>query len=96
MKENKKFIIVLIVAGIIIIAGAAVVLLYNPAKQLAGEEEEITPPAATGNVSDLTNALDKEVLDEMNVSYNEDGADLMISDSEAINSFGQAADDTSL
>jgi flagellar basal body-associated protein FliL len=94
MKSNKNLII-LITVGLIVIVGAAAFLIFN---NLNPQQEEtgIVPPQATGKLSDLTNALNKEVTDEMNLVYEEDDANLITSDTDLINDFGQSADDSSL
>lgn len=96
---NNKNLILLVAIGLIIIAVVAAFLILNPLRPVRpeeGEEAEITPPEATGKVSDLIDALEKEVIDEMNVVYEEDEADIIISDREEISDFGQSADDTGL
>lgn len=97
MKNNKNLIL-LVVIGLIIIGSLTLLLIFNPLKPAGpeGEETGIAPPEATGNVGDLIDALDKEIQDEMNLVYEEDDAELIISDNEAINNFGQSADDAGL
>lgn len=97
MQKNKVLIIAVIIIVILIIAGYA---YYKWAPELSEEKEsseEITPPEPTGEISDLIEALEKEIQDELNVVYegDEDG-DLITSDSEEVNDFGRSADDTGL
>jgi flagellar basal body-associated protein FliL len=94
MASNKSLII-LIVIGLVIIIGAAAFLIFNPLRP-AEQEAGITPPAATGKLSDLKNALDEEVTDEMNLVYDGDDASLITSDADLINDFSQSADDPEL
>lgn len=62
-----------------------------------GAEEEITPPAATGNVDDLVDALIKEVSDEESVlRAADDEAAALIDDAQEISDFGQSAEDNEL
>ena len=98
MTDNKN-IILLFVIGLIVIMGVVAILVFNPLKPVSpeeGEEAEIIPPEATGKISDLTDALEKEILDEMNLVYDEDEAGIIISDTEEISDFGQLADDAGL
>ena len=96
---NNKNIILLFVIGLIVIIGIVAFFVFNPLKPVSpeeGEEAEIIPPEATGKISDLTDALEKEIVDEMNLVYDGDEADIIISDVEEISDFGQSADDTGL
>jgi len=98
MQKNKTLIIAVIMIIILITAGYAY-YRWMP-KELAEEEEkegEITPPEATGKVSDLIDALEKEIQDELDVVYegDEDG-NLILSDTEEIDDFGRSADDAGL
>jgi len=104
MKENKSLLFILGVVIVLLIVGVGFAILrdyfgqVNPAapEDKSQKAEEIIPPAATGQISDLADALEKEIIDEMDIVYEEDESDLIISDSEEINDFGQAADDTGL
>jgi len=97
---KNKNIIFLAIIGLIIIIGIAAVLIFKDSLKPAGPEEgeraEIAPPEATGEISDLADSLEKEIIDEMNLVYEEDEAGLIVSDMEEINDFGQSADDTGL
>lgn len=97
---KNKNIILLVVIGLIIIMIVAAVLIFGdilkPAGPEQGKEAEITPSEATGKVSDLVDSLEKEIIDEMNLVYEEDEAELITSDAEEINNFGQSADDVEL
>ena len=97
MLKNKT---VLIIAVLVIVLGILVFFYYKnnlkPVSPQENMEEEIIPPEATGDINDLTDALEKEMIDEMNTIYEEDEANLIISDTEAIDSFGQTADDVEL
>ncbi|KPJ55347.1 hypothetical protein AMJ47_00545 [Parcubacteria bacterium DG_72] len=97
--QNNKNLTLIVVIGLIVIIGIAAFLILNPLKPAGpeeGEEAGITPPEATGNINDLTDALEKEIIDELNLVYEDDEADIIISDTEEINDFGQSADDTGL
>jgi len=98
MQKNKTLIIAIIIIIVLIIAGYAC-YKWMPGEPVGEEEKEgeIIPPEATGKVSDLINALEKEIQDELNVVYegDEDG-DLILSDTEEIDNFGRSADDAGL
>jgi len=96
MKMNKSLFILLTVVVLIVVGIAVAVVLKGPIGQKNSEETGITPPVATGNLGDISDALDKEVQDEMDVVYDEDDTNLIISDASQIDEFGQAADDTGL
>ena len=97
-QKNKIWVIVIV----IIILAIAVYIYYNyrwlpESSEKEEKEEEIIPPEATGKISDLVDALEKEIQDELNVIYEEDeDGDLILSDTEEIDDFGQSADDTGL
>lgn len=96
MASNKN-VTILVVIGLIVIIALVAFFVFNPLDVLNPEgQAEITPPAATGDIDDLVDAMEKEIVDEMNLVYEEDEADLIISDMEEINDFGQSADDTGL
>ena len=98
MRNNKTLIIAIIVIIVLVIAGYAYYKwMPSPAEKEEKEEGEIIPPAATGNIDDLVDALEKEIQDELNVVYegDEDG-NLIISDTEEVNDFGRSAEDSSL
>lgn len=97
MEGNKKIFYLVFIVGLMIITVIALGFLYKGWSNRVDETgKEIAPPAATGKLSDLTDALDKEIKDEMNVYYEEDDINLIISDAAEIDKFGQAADDTEL
>ena len=96
--KSKDFLLSFVVIIVLVKAGYAYYKwMPSPAEKEEKEEGEIIPPAATGNIDDLVDALEKEIQDELNVVYegDEDG-DLIISDTEEVNDFGRSAEDSSL
>lgn len=86
---TKKIIIALIVVIVLIVLA---VLLFQT-KELP---EEIIPPKPTGNVEDLKEALSQELVDMESVLLEESEADLIISDSELLDDFGQSINEDEL
>jgi len=94
-KSKIVLIIIILILGLGIL-GFLYYQTLEPASPKENGEEGIIPPEATGNINDLTDALEKEIIDEMNTTYEEDEANLIISDTEVIDDFGQMADDPEL
>ena len=97
---DKKVILIIIALLLIF---ALVYFLFLIKEEVPSEvpeatsQPEITPPAATGNISDLVEALEKELSDE-NLVLEEENNDinLIISDSQEISDFGQTAHEDDL
>lgn len=83
----------IIIALIIIIVLVVLVLLILQTKE---SSEEIVPPEATGNVEDLKRALSQELIDMESVLLDESEADLIVSDDELLNNFGQSINEDEL
>jgi hypothetical protein len=99
--KNKSWLLLIIVG---IIAFIAVVIVYYVVKDFPSDEEVpvindqgIIPPSATGDISELEDALDKELADE-DILINEESfdSDLIESDNVEIDNFGQSVNENDL
>lgn len=87
----------LMLLAVFILALAVVLAVYFLSKQELAVIREIIPPPATGNIDDVVNALTKESVDEeLVVNQEDDEVDLIISDSQEINDFGQSVNENEL
>ncbi|OGZ17319.1 MAG: hypothetical protein A2Z78_00710 [Candidatus Nealsonbacteria bacterium RBG_13_36_15] len=96
-KKLMIFIIVaLIIVAVVCIFAYSLVLKEKPSVITPAVEgiKEITPPPATGNVDDLTDALIKEVADTEPILTEEDSdAAIINNDSQEISDFGQSVNE---
>ncbi len=93
----KKTAVLLIIIIIIVIVLAYVFLVREKPPVGPPEGEEIIPPAATGEIDDVVDALLKETADETSILTEEEGdAGLVGSDGQEISDFGQSIDENEL
>jgi len=96
--KNKNWLWLIIIAIIVlIIVGIVYYIINNFPESSTLEEQGIFPPEATGNIGDLEDALNKEMLDEDSLIDEEDSdADIIESDNSEIDEFGQSVDEEEL
>ena len=92
--------LIVVVVAIVVISVCCFFLPGEPSvSQFFGRtrEKEIVPPPATGNVDDVINALMKELSDlESLLKQEESDVVLITGDSQEIDDFGQAIDESEL
>jgi len=96
--KNKGllFLLVIAIVALIIVLGIYYVINNFPESSTL-EEQGIVPPEATGDIDDLEDALNKEMLDEDTLIDEEDSdADIIESDNSEIDEFGQSVDEEEL
>jgi len=99
MKGRTNLIIISVIILVAVIAGALIYLFPNSIKDyFAGRSQpSLVPPAATGNVNDLVEALLREISDEQGLLNEEEvDAELILSDSKEISDFGQSINENEL
>lgn len=85
----KKIIIALIIVIVLVVFA---ILIFQDKES----SEETMLPKATGNVNDLRKALSQELIDIEPILLDESEADLIISDEELLDNFGQSINEDEL
>jgi len=95
---SRKGKITALIIIVLIIAVAVWYFAFRSKKEVetpAGISQEITPPAATGNIDDAAEALEAELIDTKNaLSGTETDLNLITDDNQVIGDFGQIYDET--
>jgi hypothetical protein len=99
MKGRTNLIIISVIILVAIVVGTLIYLFPNSIKDYFASRTQSTlvPPAPTGNVNDLVEALLREISDEQALLNEEEvDAELILSDSKEISDFGQSINENEL
>ena len=100
MLKKNGFLLAVILIGLAVIL-ALIYFIFSDKNEAAepesGFNKEVEPPEATGNIDDLVESLEKDILDEGELLKEmEADDDLITSDSGDIDSLGESVDDSEL
>jgi hypothetical protein len=92
---TKNVIIFIIIVVIVVLAAIVFFPKQKTFQNQSPKTTEITPPAATGKVDDLTNAILSEISDEeLLIKEEEKDTSLIILDGQEISDFGQTINES--